>query len=58
MINDGIDTTPTCDLMLELSQLEKKIDLMIMKYELIREELIKRFPLLEESESFQSKIKK
>ena len=58
MINDGIDTTPTCDLMLELSQLEKKIDLMIMKYELIREELIKRFPSLEESESFQSKIKK
>ena len=47
---------PTNELITELSRLEKEIDFKIMKYNLIINEMYKRFPMLEEQEEFKPKI--
>ena len=45
------------ELVKELSELEKKISLLTLQYELTRLELVSRFPMLENSDEFKSKIK-
>ena len=44
-------------LMLELANLEKQIDLLSLKYEKIRLELIRRYQILEDTEEFKPKQK-
>lgn len=51
-----LSKTPTNELMTELSRIEKEIDFKIMKYNLIINEMYKRFPMLEEQEEFKPKI--
>lgn len=46
---------PTYEIIKELSFLEQEIDLKIMKYNILRDELIKRFPFLEDDEIFKEK---
>lgn len=55
---DNVCETPTNELVSELSRLEKQIDLMILKYNLINSELISRFPFLEKQSEFQPKVLK
>lgn len=51
-----LSKTPTNELITELSRLEREIDFKIMKYNLILNEMYKRFPMLEEQEEFKPKI--
>ena len=51
-----LSETPTNELIIELSRLEREIDFKIMKYNLILNEMYKRFPMLEEQEEFKPKI--
>lgn len=53
-----IDKTPTVDLIKEMTMLNQQIDLLMLKYEKIRLELIKRFPNIENDIEFQPKIRK
>ena len=52
-----LETTPTTTLIDELDNIEKQIELLNLKYELIRQELVTRFPFLENQELFQEKTK-
>lgn len=54
--NNTLTTNPTVELVTELSKLEQEIDLKIMKYNLLRAELIRRFPITEIEETFKPKI--
>lgn len=56
--SDSIKTTATTKLVSELSRLDNEIELMIMKYNLINNELISRFPFLKEQPEFQPKVLK
>lgn len=51
-----LSKTPTNELIIELSRLEREIDFKIMNYNLIINEMYKRFPMLEEQEEFKPKI--
>lgn len=43
------------ELIEEMTKLDKEIDLLILKYEKLRLEIIKRFPPLEDESSFKKK---
>jgi len=53
---EELSKTPTNELITELSRLEREIDFKIIKYNLILNEMYKRFPMLEEQEEFKQKI--
>lgn len=53
-----IEETSTVDLINEMSRLDQQIDLLLLKYERVRLELIKRFPSVENDEEFKKKEKK
>ena len=55
---EDIEKTPTNKLVIEMTLMDKEIDLLLYKYELIRLELIRRFPDLENSEEFKPKERK
>lgn len=52
---EDISKTPTVELVKEITNLSQQIDLLILKYEKVRLELIKRFPNLKEDEEFKPK---
>lgn len=51
-----LSKTPLVDLVMELTELERDIDLKVYKYNLIILEIYKRFPNLENKEEFRPKI--
>ncbi len=53
---EELSKTPTNELITELSRLEREIDFKIIKYNLIINEMTKRFPMLEAQEEFKPKI--
>lgn len=53
-MEEDLTKKPLYEIMLELSFLEQKIDLMVMKYNLLRAETIRRFPQFD-SEDFKPK---
>ncbi len=55
---EELEKTPTNELIKEITLLEQKIDLLLLKYEKLRLELIKRYPTLENTEEFKPKIRK
>lgn len=54
-LKEDITKQPVQVLMLELTNLEKQIDLLSLKHEKIRLELIRRYQILETSEEFKPK---
>ncbi len=46
------------EIMEEMTRLDKEIDILMLKYEKLRLEMIRRFPPLENSEEFKPKTKK
>jgi hypothetical protein len=47
----------TTEIIKEMSKLDQEIDLLMLKYEKLRLEIIKRYPGLENSEEFKQKNK-
>lgn len=56
-LKEDITKQPVQVLMIELTNLEKQIDLLSLKHEKIRLELIRRYQILETSEEFKPKQK-
>lgn len=54
-MEEDITKKPLVDLMTELSITDQKIELLMVRYELLRLELIRRFPMFEEREEFKKK---
>lgn len=52
-----IEKKSTTDIIKEMTLLDQQIDLMILKYEKLRLEIIKRYPGLENKEEFKKKNK-
>ena len=52
-VNEGITTKPLNEIITELAKLEQEIDLKIMKYNLLANEVCRRFPIPEIQEEFQ-----
>lgn len=48
-MNNDLEHTPLIDIINEMDQLQTKIDLLIMKYELLRAEVTRRFPPFEQN---------
>lgn len=55
-MNDDIEKTSTIELIKDLTYTEKKLELYMYKYELIRKELIRRIPTLENDENFEPRF--
>lgn len=53
-----LNKTPTVDLIKEMTNLDQQIELLMLKHEKIRLELVRRFPNVENSEEFKPKIRK
>ena len=49
---NNLEQTPTPQLMAELAVLEKDIGTAIIRYEYIRQELLRRYPQLEQEPAF------
>lgn len=58
MIKNDLEHTPLIDIVKEMDQLQTKIDLLIMKYELLRAEIIRRFPPVDKDLTHYEKINK
>lgn len=56
-LKEDIPKKTTVELITEMTNLDKQIDLLSLKYERIRLELIKRYQFLEETEEFKPKQK-
>lgn len=56
-LKEDITKQPVQVLMIELTNLEKQIDLLSLKHEKIRLELIRRYQILETAEEFKPKQK-
>lgn len=54
-MNNEFETTPLNILIGEMTRLEQEINLALIKYEAMREEVCNRFPFLEEEEEFKPK---
>lgn len=54
-MNKEYETTPLNKLISEMTRLEQEINLALIKYENIRQEVCNRFPFLEEEEEFKPK---
>ncbi len=55
MDKDDITKVPTVDLIKEMTKLDQDIELLMLKYEKVRLELVRRFPSVEETEEFKPK---
>lgn len=53
-----LNKTPTNQLIKEMTNLDQQIELLMLKYEKIRLELIRRYPNIENKEEFKPKIRK
>lgn len=56
-LKEDITKKTTVELITEMTNLDKQIDLLSLKYERIRLELIKRYQFLEDTEEFKPKQK-
>lgn len=54
---EDLSNKPLNELMTEATQMDQKIDLLIMKYNLYMKEIKRRFPMLEQEEVFREKNK-
>lgn len=54
-MNRKYETTPLNELISEMTRLEQEINLALIKYENMRQEVCNRFPFLEEEEEFKPK---
>ena len=55
-MNNNLEHTPLIDIVNEMDQLQTKIDLLIMKYEILRTEIIRRFPPVDKDLTHYEKI--
>jgi hypothetical protein len=58
MLDDELKEMTIVDLIIQMSELNKKIDMMLLQYEYMRKELIKRRPQLEQHDEFKPKQKR
>ena len=56
-MNDDITKTSTVDIIKEMTRLDHEIDLLMLKHEKLRLEMIRRFPYLEKDDLFKQKKK-
>ena len=56
-IEQDITKRSTVELIADFTIFEQQIDMLTIKHEEIRKELIRRFPMIEDNEEFKSKIK-
>lgn len=54
---EDLKKEPTVNIIKEMTKLDYQIDLLILKYEKLRLEMVSRFPQLEEQEVFKQKKK-
>ena len=52
-----LDKKPLVELITEMSKLDKEIDILMLKYEKLRLEVVKRYPFVENDEVFKQKNK-
>lgn len=57
-MEDDIQKTPLVDLITEISRLDQQIDLLILKYEKLRLEVVRRYPMVDNTDGFVKKIRK
>ena len=57
-MEDDIRKKSTASIIHDITLLDRQIDLLILKHEKMRLELIRRFPKLQEDENFQSKTRR
>ena len=57
-MEDDIRKKSTASIIHDITLLDRQIDLLILKHEKMRLELIRRFPKLKEDENFQSKTRR
>ena len=55
---EDLEKTPLVELVTEISRLEQQIDLLTLKYEKLRLEINRRYPIIEEQEVFVKKKRK
>lgn len=55
-MNDDIEKTSTIELIKDLTYIERKLELYMLKYNLIRAELLRRMPMLENDENFEPRF--
>lgn len=55
-MNDDIEKTSTIELIKDLTYTERKLELYMLKYNLIRAELLRRMPMLENDENFEPRF--
>lgn len=56
-MNEDLSKQPLVDIMKEMTKLDNEISLLMLKYEKLRLEVIRRFPNLEINEEFKRKDK-
>lgn len=56
-MEEDITKIPLVDIMKEMTKIDNEIDLLMLKYEKLRLEVIRRFPNLEINEEFKRKVK-
>jgi len=49
-------TTPLCELLTEMTYLEQEINIKLLMYEQMRQEVVRRFPPVEKDEIFKEKV--
>lgn len=57
-MEEDITKTPTVDLIKEYTKIDQEINLLLLRHEKIRLEIVKRFPIVEKEEEFKKKVKK
>lgn len=55
MEQNKYEKTPLVDLITQMTYLERDINLKMIMYEEIRQEVVRRFPIMEQEECFQQK---
>ena len=55
-MNDDIEKTSTIELIKDLTYTERKLELYMLKYNLIRAELLRRTPMLENDVNFEPRF--
>lgn len=56
-MDNNLQRIPTVNIITEMANLEKDIDIAIMRYEYLRQEIIRRFPQLQNEPGFDDKYK-
>ena len=56
-MQEDITKEPTVNIIKEMTHLENQINIQILKYEKLKAEIIRRFPMIEECDELKLKIK-